>query len=232
MNGRGLANSRGSTIYPTILESIQTHPGSTASFELVDDELIFQDRYYSKMNDASARPRTTTQNSILKPRDETIPSSIGEHTNLLMTTREPMEGHLEIRTSIDYDGINVHLNFSKIFDASYALDRTLTCSHPSTNPLAAGFHPFMLFSVSAPRSSKASLIAVVMTQFNPTAQLLYCEPDARSILKQDCCVDCALLQASNDEFNIVIASLRISRAGKRPLRLFLRLFITKSSAVQ
>ena len=206
MNGRGLANSQGSTIYPTVLGTIQIPPGSTASFELVDGRLIFQDRYYSEMDGASARPRTTTKKSILKTQDGIIPSSIGEHTNLLMTARESMGGRLEVRAGIDYGGLNVHLELSEIIKASFALERTLACSHPSTNPLAAGSHPFMLTSVSAPRSSKASFIAVVMTQFNPTAQLLCCEPGARSILMQNCCFDCALAQASDGGFNIVIVS--------------------------
>jgi len=200
-----LASSYGSTIYPTVLETLQLPFGPLASFELLDGKLIFEERYYETLSSASTAARPKAKKSIARERGGIKPSSIGEHKSLLMTVRETASC-LEVRTTARYAGTNVHLRLSGIIQASFSLERTLACSHPLTNLLKDTSHEVVLTSIEAPWSSKRGSIAIAMTQSNPTAQLLCCEPGARMILMQDCCLDCALKQAASGSFNIILVS--------------------------
>ena len=200
-----LASSCGSTIYPTVLKTLQIPSNSVASFELLDGKLIFEERYYTDLSSASTTLRPKAKRSVTRKRDEINPSNIGEHESLLMTVQETTSG-LKVRTTARYAGTNIHLGLSEIIQASLSLERTSACLHPSTNALRDSSHEVVLTGISAPRSSKRNSIAVAMTQSNPTAQLLCCEPGANMILMQDCCLKCALEEAASGSFDVIIVS--------------------------
>ncbi|KAH7397163.1 hypothetical protein BKA66DRAFT_453754 [Pyrenochaeta sp. MPI-SDFR-AT-0127] len=200
-----LACSYGSTIYPTVFETLQIPSTAVASFELLDGKLMFEERYYETLSSASTKVRPSAKKSIARERSGIKPSSLGEHSSLLMTIRETASS-LEVRTTVRYAGTNINLGLSDIIQASLSLERTPACSHPSTDPLKDATCEIFLTSVSAPRSSKRGSMAVAMTQSNPTAQLLCCEPGVRSVLMQDSCLDCAVIEAVENSYDVIIVS--------------------------
>lgn len=203
--GNSLARCTGSTIYATVLEALKIPTRPMISFELRDGRLSFHGRYHSGLASSSVASRSRAKKLIARNRGPIRPSNMGAHSKLLMTVRETAN-FLELRTSVRYNGTEVDFDLTQTIPAYFALERTEACTHPPSSTFDAPPNSIFLTTVKSPPSQKLDSIAVSMTLGNPTAQLLCCEPGVKAILMQDCCLDCAIEQAKQGDFKLIIVS--------------------------
>ena len=197
-------SSDSSTIFPLSLEKLHIDSAMRVSYILLEGQIFFKDRYYHQIVSARVQsPRKMAWKSLTSPKNKVFPSSVGEHSHILLTLNERCRS-LEICTSVRVSGVNLDLNMGAILMSSYGLNVPEPCSHPPSDPLVPELQELVrttsIYSPYAP-----GWISVVQTHHNPTAQFLACE-NVPTLWLKDCCLNCAVRQAKNESFEIIIVS--------------------------
>lgn len=198
------SSSNSSTIYPVLLEKMQIDSSKRASYLLLEGRLFFNDRYHRRIESAKApSTRVMGEKFLSDPKNEVFPSSVGEHSHILLTLKERFSW-LEIRTSVRVSGVNLDLDLFAILISCYGLNMPEPCNHPVSDPLVPELQDLVrTTSVASPYAP--GWISIVQAQHNPTAQFLACEHVPTLWLK-DCCLSCAVRQAKNEGFKMIIVS--------------------------
>ncbi|KAK4465661.1 hypothetical protein QBC42DRAFT_310595 [Cladorrhinum samala] len=197
------ASSRASTIFPTVLETLEVHQDNLFSLELIDGVFVWQDRYFHCLSDNTGSRQKATS-SLLTGRTPIVPSNLGAHSTITTTIRE---GHDELLLQVVARtlGSQVHVNMKSVVIAYLGIERTEECEHRLDYPLSDNHdRKILVTGVGMPRAAGRKL-ALAMARSNPTAQLLCCEESSKCILLQGCCLDCGVKQAGKD-FDILIVS--------------------------
>jgi hypothetical protein len=195
-------SSGSSTIYPAALQNLRVPSPQRVNFELVEGRFISGGRYHSSLRSASVTDRTKAKKSLVNGRREIIPSSLGEHSDVLITIRERLDS-LELRLTARVSGSNVHLNIRSVIIGFIGLDRTDPCPHPSTDALDLKYISKVVATSVASPDAQGSKVAIAMTQSNPVAQVLCCGVASRTMLQIECCLNCALEQAGDESSTII-----------------------------
>jgi len=198
--------SRSTTIFASVLRSLQIPTSLLRTFELVDGQLVYNGRYYTSLSqDSDNVNRNVAQKSILSMPKLVEPSNIGQHSHLSITVFETISG-LTLKATAQCAGQILSFPLSSIVNALFELQATARCTHPSSKPLKKTLNRWVLItSVAAPRP-EGRRIGIVMTKSNPTAQLLSCGVGVRGLLLRDCCLDCAFQQAKRGRFHTIIVT--------------------------
>lgn len=209
------SSSDSSTVYPTTLEFPEIINPWNIQYNLVDGRLQYgSDRYNFIICASIARgsARKLTRRKALKtilPLGQPVsPSRLGEHSSLLMTLRPAfVENHqaLILRCLVTESTGTTELNFAELHLGLMQLSPAEGCEHS----LAATFHPsdkhsIKATSVIAPVASGKGAISVTLTQRSGEAQFLCCIQGIRQIYQGDCCIACAVAQAQEKGYSVVI----------------------------
>ncbi|KAL9062596.1 MAG: hypothetical protein Q9157_008781 [Trypethelium eluteriae] len=206
--------SAGSTIYSTLLPTLELPLETELSFELLDGNLEFNHRRHSELLDKTRSVRPKAKKSITHDQFPLQPSNMGASSGLSITVREKI-GLLAFRLTARYDNANVDISLYHCILSSCYLKRTVACVHP----VNSAFMPtvddnIVLTSVASPHAEEEQSISVVMANRDRTAQLLCCddrdakedEPRGKTLLTQNCCLSCAVTQAKQGGFKTIIVS--------------------------
>lgn len=199
-----LANCFGlTTIYSSLLDTMELDPGQGLCYRLVEGSLVFNNHYYKTLQCRGIELRPIAKGDSSTFEDQVTPSSAGKHEDLELAIREHMH-HVSLQANVRYSGIISQLNFSNILISSYGHDVTTPCQHDSKSPLKEAYKDYvMTTSVAAPLAE--GKLAIVQTQRDRTAQLLAFEKGARAIVMKYCCLNCAYEQAK-DKYDMIIVT--------------------------
>lgn len=203
-NSGSLGRSSGaSTIFPTVLETLEVSQDGSFTFELVDGLFMWQNRYYYALS-SHGGSRARAKISLHTARAPIIPSNCGEHLAILPTIREGYN-ELLFQVTARTSGSNTHVDIASAIIAYIGLARTQECEHRLDYPLS-GCHrgKVLVTGVAMPRAA-GNKLSLVMARSNSTAQFLSCDAGARCMLVQGCCLDCGVTQAGGD-FDVLIIS--------------------------
>jgi hypothetical protein len=190
--------------YPTELATLQKCDDYRISFELVDGMLVFNGRYFTRLESNASSERVRAKKSLIYKAKEIIPSSIGEHSSLILSIREKLRT-LELGALILGPGRSVRIDLQSILQASIGLSRTEPCEHLVGCTLRPEYmSKVLLTSVFEPRPI-GKKIGIAQVKGNAEAQLLCCEKGVRCVLQSECCLTCAVERAGNEQV-IIIAS--------------------------
>ncbi|KFY19353.1 hypothetical protein V493_07998 [Pseudogymnoascus sp. VKM F-4281 (FW-2241)] len=197
------ASSTSSTLYLTALQAPQLPNTLNALFILLEGQLIFNGRYHTSLEAMGCGRRPEAKN-IHQDTQPIIPSSVGEHSSLMMTILEGVHS-LELTSTILIGGRIVHLHLQQIIIASWGVHEAEPCEHPANSPLDPRHaHKVLTTSVASPTA--AYRIAIVQVSQNPVAQLLACVSRRRLLLQTNCCLNCAYKVATKERFQMIIVA--------------------------
>lgn len=197
------ARSNSSTIYPTALRTLALPREMNGQYSLVEGRLINNGQYHNLLRNDVAKPRPPAKKALPSHKPYITPSSAGEHSNLMITIRECFD-FLEMKTMAWVGGSTVHLNLGATIIASWGLEETQPCEHKSSTPLNLDDCKDAVTTSVASTGASGKKIAIAQVQRNSIAQLLCCTPGKRSLIQTDCCLHCALLQATEGRFGMII----------------------------
>ena len=176
-----------STIFPSILTSLQIPLRQLVTFSLVDGLIVYEQRYHTELHAGEVRERPEKRKAHLV--GDMLPSHIGVHSgSALLTIRETFNC-LEIHCSIQYAGCETKINLRDVIYGFCGLHWPGMCSHQFDTPLNMVKYPASATNVAEPTAFRR--LGVAMTRRNPTAQFLCCQGDVPAILQRDCCLNCA-----------------------------------------
>lgn len=197
------ASSNSSTVYMTALQTPQLPNTMNTQFMLMEGQLIFNGRYHRSLQAfGSPRPDLADKN-IHQGAQPIIPSSIGEHSGLLMTILEGIEC-LELKSTIVIGGEIVHLYIGNIILASWGVHEAEPCEHPANTPLEPRYKKAILTTSVASPSAIEGKISIVQVSRNVVAQLFSCVENTRTLLQKNCCLNCAYEEAVKGEYRMII----------------------------
>ncbi|KAL9082735.1 MAG: hypothetical protein Q9165_008803 [Trypethelium subeluteriae] len=213
-----LIASAGSTIYYALLPTLELPLETKLSFELLDGNLEFNHRYHPNLHDifpfSLIRPKA--KKSITQDQVPFEPSNMGAPSKLFSTIRET-SWDLEFRLSARYDNTNVDVSLRNCILSSCFLKRTVACLHPVSSTFTPTVDDnIVLTSIASPCAEEERAISIVMTNRDRTAQLLCCDDRdvvddkiksrGKKLLMQNCCLSCAVTQAKQGGFEMIIVS--------------------------
>jgi len=154
-----------------------------------------------------SRPRSLTDvifaSEILPPSTVT-PSNLGCHSNLLITARSEHFG-LQIRTLVDCHGKQVEMDFRQLLLGYMGVKVANECSHNPNSPLEPHASNVVVESVDyVPPPLTSRPIAVILTHGSPEARFLACGNGGRTLFMGKSCLNCAVKQAKEEGFNVII----------------------------
>lgn len=197
------ASSNSSTVFLAALQTPQLPTTMSTLFILMEGNLIFNGRYHPSLVVVQPERRQVATKHIQDDTQLIIPSSIGAHSNLMMTILEDLQS-LKLTSTIRIDGYIVHLSLDEIILASWELNETEPCEHSAKTPLESRYADSILTtSVASPLATQGK-VAIVQVSQNPVAQLLSCVFGHRSLLLSDCCLNCAYEEAVKCKYDIII----------------------------
>lgn len=204
----GIGYSSGSSaIFPsTLLRPVLSDP-AFLEYRLQDGQFHDGTHYYTLLcsGDYSVNKRPTAQTALTLPGHRIISSSLGVHSGMIITARPTHRG-LEIRTIIQVSGKDIEVNFRSIHLASIAVERSQSCSHEPRVSLDTILTKRVVpTSVEAPLHS-GKRISMPLTYCSPEAQFLCCVMGVRTLLQSNCCLNCAVKEAIDGAFSMVIQS--------------------------
>ena len=185
-------SANGTTVYPSILNTLSMPPRQALIYRLVDGRLLFRDHAYRSLRDMS---RIQSGEFVERSRlqDDRRPSSSGIHEGTPSIAVSESYNHLEINSTLQYSGQVIPFPLSSVVENYNVLRWTLPCRHPMNQALDTKYQDVCFTSVARPCAARKGSIA--MTRGNPVAQLLCCH-DLRqlTVLQNECCLNCAIEQ--------------------------------------
>jgi hypothetical protein len=213
-------SSGASSIFPTTIVNPSFQMQRRIEYQLVDGQ--FQDEHghceYLISDRGKKRPTATVPilDGLL------IPSSLGTHTSLTMTART-VEKNLAIRTIVQISTKRLALDFYWRHIAYMSVTVAKGCYHDRRQPVQERHIEIVTTSVQAPtiatrpgshwqKTSHKGLVqtrnqlAVVLTHNNPEAEFVACTEYTRALFQGDSCLQCALSEAYQSGYELVIQS--------------------------
>lgn len=176
-----------STIYPSILTTLQMPSHQFVTFSLVEGLFVYEQRYHTCLRAEGSRARPKQRKA--RGMGDMVPSHTGVHSGrALLTIREAFHC-LELHCSVQYAGFETRVNLKHVLSGYVGLQWPGMCSHPFDTPLNLGKYTASATNVAAPKACRG--MGVAMTRRNPTAQFLCCEFLVPAILQRECCLNCA-----------------------------------------
>ena len=196
-----LAMSGGSsTIYPSILATLQIPSRQYVSFSLVDGLIVYERRYHTHLTEGKARSRPDNRENHVG--GDIVPSHTGVHSGSpLFSVRETFKS-LELHCSFQYTGFETKINLRDVIRGFIELRWPGMCSHPFDTPLDGGKINAFATDVAAPTAFRC--LGVAMTRGSPTAQFLCCGERVPTILQRGCCLNCAAEALGDCEGVIIV----------------------------
>jgi hypothetical protein len=201
--------SRSCVIFPSTLRTFRIPTDLSHTFDLVEGQLNFEGRYYKQL-DSQFAPQRQPDRGITKFRKgHLVPSNHGEHSELLITARERI-GHIEVRTMVRLAGAETFIPLYDALRGSWLLRKTQPCDHPMSTPLEAELEKEVETTSVADPTPRQAKTAIVQTLHNDVARFLSCRSahlspkDTGILLLNDCCLNCAVRQAINGSFSVII----------------------------
>ena len=183
-----LATSGGSsTIYPSILTTLQIPSRQYVNFSLVDGLIVYEQRYHTILTGEGGGPRPTRRKADVV--GDIVPSHTGVHSGSALITIREAFACLELYCSIRYAGFEMKINLENVISGYIGLQWPEICPHPFDTPLNVEKYSASATDVAAPATFRH--LGVAMTRGSPTAQLLCCQEKVPTILQRDCCLNCA-----------------------------------------
>lgn len=197
------SSSNSSTVYMAALQDLQLPNTMNGLFDLVEGQLIFNGRYHTEIIAVPSSARPPAKEHTDKGTRPIIPSTIGEHTNIMVTLLEGIKV-LELTATIHIGGGIVHLDLVESIVASWGLDETEPCVHLMKTPLESQYENTVLTTSVASPCAIMGKIAIVQVSQNPVAQLLSCVRGTHALLQKECCLNCAYKQAKGKYGMIIV----------------------------
>jgi hypothetical protein len=194
------------SIFPSTLQTpILTDP-PCLEYKIEDGRFHDGRCYYQRLYCGSQPQRSYGKFDFKDlPWSTIISSSLGVHSALMMTARPSHHGLL-IRTTIQFSGTDIELNFWNTNIAAMGVSISQSCGHDPRTPLnREEKRKVVATSVASPLAEAD--ISITLTQGSPEAQFLCCGPKgARILLQSNCCLNCVVKEAKAGGFNMVIQS--------------------------
>ena len=195
-----ITSSGSCTIYPTVLKNMEIPSHQLVTFELVEGQIVFEERYHRRLCAERVSSRHEAQKSLM---DSVAPSHIGIYeSSPLLTIREGFD-NLELRLSVQFGGEVTKVDLRSVILGYIGMMWANPCPHPVTKIMDDKFDAFAT-AVSAPAAHWH--LGVVMTRWNPMAQLLSCRYGCQAILQKECCLDCAAKMLGKKREGVIIVA--------------------------
>lgn len=206
----------GSTIYPTTLEYPCIVNPWIIQYDLMDGKLYYGSDCYNSVICASTSRGAAKQlirgklRVPLLPKQQPIaPSTIGEHSAFTMTLRPAFtngQQALILRCLIGWSSATTEVNFLDVHLGLMKLTPSDICEHALRTPFIPQDDkpPVMATCVTAPVASGTKAIGVTLTHRDGESQFLCCTSEVRQLYQGDCCISCAVTQAREQEYAVVI----------------------------
>ena len=183
----------GTTMYPSILNTLCMPPRQGLRYRLVDGRLLFRDRAHRSLRDISRHQYNTSAADFVECSLDRRPSSSGVHDGTPSIAVSEAYDCLEIISIIQYLGKVIFFSLSSLVRNYTVLSWTLPCQHPMDQPLDTKYQDIHFTSVARPFAARQK--SIVMTRGHPVAQLLCCHNLPQlAFLQNECCLNCAIEQ--------------------------------------
>jgi hypothetical protein len=137
-----------------------------------------------------------------------VPSGLGEHNYFTLTVRPEYvysKQVLLLRSIIQFSTKSCRVNFLAIHLGFLNLSPARACEHYLRGPLEAKLADQVIAtSAEAPSAKGKNRRAVTLTQKNTESQFLCCTTGVPSLYQGDCCLTCAVEQAREGEYTMII----------------------------
>jgi hypothetical protein len=220
-------SSGASSIFAATVQTPVFQNTKRLEYILADGQFHDEHNYYQTLTCEHPRMRslaiTPLHNSTI------IPSTLGAHTSLTLTARG-VGNQLTIRTVVQMSSKTFPLDFYKQHMAYMSVIVASACGHNTRSPLSQNMFPVTPTSVAAPTRQQPDYIGnhyhayhtyhdtveqwrkslreigIVLTHKNAEAQFLACATGASALFQGDSCLNCAVEEAYDYGYDIVIQS--------------------------
>lgn len=190
------------SIFPSTIDNPVLSSQQCLTYVVAEGQFHDHRNYYTNLVCDEAPSRSIAQ----KPVKTLIgPSTLGAHSSLTLTMR-PHYNNLSIRTMVQVSSTIIQLDFLRLHLAYIGLSFAAPCAHdPRVQVDKDNVTDIFLTSVASP-AAEEKYLSIVLTHGNPEAQFLCGVPGIRTLFQANSCLNCAMKEARERGFRILIQS--------------------------
>jgi len=203
-NTIGVCNGSHS-VFPSTLTHPELQDPRYVVYILADGQFYHRGNFYRRLESDIASVRSKTDKPVPTSGPGIGASDLGVHSTLTMTTRPHLDTLL-LHTIMQVSTKTIELNFLHLHLASMGLSFAKPCSHQLGLPLEEGNVGNILTSTVEAPLATGDRISIVLTHRNPEAQFLCGMPDVPMLFQGRTCLNCAVKEAKERGFKMIIQS--------------------------
>ncbi|KAF7532485.1 hypothetical protein G7054_g7909 [Neopestalotiopsis clavispora] len=200
-------SSRGSSIYPRVLDSFRVQPDGSFNFFISEGMFIHNETYYEVI---SGESELSKNRPTARPAVEFSPfgvSRLWEPLSLTASVRDGF-GEILVRLNVNVTGFYFDVSPINAVVGSMYLDTAQGCGHDIDVALQENYQARVSVGTVGITSKNDGNVTILMTRGDRQAQFLACGSSeaGRGLLLSRCCLNCGVRQALENGYHSLIVT--------------------------